>query len=322
MNLDFERIARELMRALRGRRSQPALSRRLGFRTNVAYAWESGRNFPTAATFLYVATRTGCDVRAALEAFYRFAPDWLNAEKDLASPAGVRLLLQDLLAGQPVVEVARAIGRSRFATARWLSGATEPRLPDFLRLIQALTLRVLDFVSVFVDPSVMASIAPAWQRLEAARRIAYEEPFAHAVLRAIELESYQRLNRHEAGFLARQLGITEEEEARYLRLLRDSGQIEHRQRRFRSTGEATVDTRRDPEQAEKLRRFWAQTAIERAGKHAEDVLSFNIFTLAHADLERVRELHRRYFAELRAIAGQSEPAQALLLANVQLVRLA
>ena len=38
--LDFEQIARELLVALRGKRSQTAWSRRLGYKSNVAYAWE------------------------------------------------------------------------------------------------------------------------------------------------------------------------------------------------------------------------------------------------------------------------------------------
>jgi hypothetical protein len=57
--VDFDRIARELMVALRGRRSQVAWSRRLGYRSNVAYAWESGRRSPTGAEMLRAAGRGG-----------------------------------------------------------------------------------------------------------------------------------------------------------------------------------------------------------------------------------------------------------------------
>ena len=48
-SLDFERLSRELLVALRGQRSQVQWSRRLGYRSNVAYAWESGRRWPNAA---------------------------------------------------------------------------------------------------------------------------------------------------------------------------------------------------------------------------------------------------------------------------------
>ena len=40
---DVELLSRDLMRALRGERSQPAFSRGLGFRSNAAYLWEHGR---------------------------------------------------------------------------------------------------------------------------------------------------------------------------------------------------------------------------------------------------------------------------------------
>ena len=38
---DIERVARQLLIALRGKRSQVQWSRRLGYKSNVAYAWES-----------------------------------------------------------------------------------------------------------------------------------------------------------------------------------------------------------------------------------------------------------------------------------------
>ena len=47
--MNFERLAREFVRALRDPRSQAALSRRLKCRSNVIYAWESGSAVPTAA---------------------------------------------------------------------------------------------------------------------------------------------------------------------------------------------------------------------------------------------------------------------------------
>src|SRR5690606_31646705 len=44
----FDQASREPRRAWRGKRSQTALSRRPGFRANVAAKWESGQRMPTA----------------------------------------------------------------------------------------------------------------------------------------------------------------------------------------------------------------------------------------------------------------------------------
>jgi DNA-binding phage protein len=322
IEINFDQVARELLRALRGRRSQRMLSRRLGFRTNVVYTWEAGRTFPTASGFLRLLRHVGVDARATLEAFYRVPPPWLNETADVTAPEAVAALLRHLAADRPTVELAGAAGKSRFAMARILSGAVEPRLPDLLRVVQATTLRLLDFVAVFTDPSGLPALAAAWQRLETSRRLAYEEPMTHAVLRVIELSAYRALSEHRPGFIAENLGISPEAEARYLALLEQSGQLAWQGKRLVPTAVETVDTRRDPSRAAALRLFWTQTALERVGQRDDDVFAYSLGTISLRDLERVRELHRRYFAELRAIVGGSQPAEAVLLANVQLVRLA
>lgn len=321
MAIDFEHLARDFARALRGKRSQPAFSKRVGYRTNVSYMWEAGRSYPTAAVALHAAQRAGVDVRGALTRFYRVAPDWLAQHADPATPSAVCALLEDLRAGRPIVQVASAIGKSRFAVARWFHGDAQPRLPDFFRLLEGITLRLLDFVAAFVDPEQLPSVRAAWRLLETSRRAAYDAPWTHAVLRALELDAYRALPRHQRGWIAARLGITPQEERRCLALLADTAQIHKRRGRWTPAEVSAVDTRRDPEAAARLRRFWAQVGLERASSDPNAVLSFNLGALAVADLERVRELHRRYFSELRDIIASSQPGEQILLANVQLVRL-
>jgi len=314
-------LAREFMRALRGRRSQPQFSRRLGYRTNVAYMWEAGRSAPTTSTALAAAARVGVDVRAALERFYRVAPAWLEACRDPCTPAAVSALLDDLRAGRSIASLARACGRSRFALSRCMSGRTEPRLPDFFALIDVFTRRLLDFLAAFVDPEQLPSARHAWRELEATRRAAYDLPWSQAVLRVLELSDYQALPEHEPGFIARRLDIDRAQEAQSLRLLQQGGQIELRDGRYVPTAEHTVDTRKDPEAARRLRYYWSRVGLARAQADPEAVLSFNLGALSQEDLPRVHELHRRYFAELRELMADSKPAEVVLLANVQLVKL-
>src|SRR5688572_19296046 len=73
--IDYEALSRELARALRGQRSQVAFCRRIGRRSNVAHAWETGRRQPRVSEFLRASGRVGVDVGAALSAFTGvFAP--------------------------------------------------------------------------------------------------------------------------------------------------------------------------------------------------------------------------------------------------------
>jgi len=318
--LDYSRLAAELIRALRGKRSQTALSRRLGYKTNVLYIWEARKGAPTGAGFLQLAQRVGVDVRHALEQFYRKPPPWL-ASHEPTSVQGVAALLDDLRGASTLVDTAGKLRVSRFALARWLRGEAEPRLPDFLELIEVTSLRLLDVVAALVDPLEVPSLAARWQELQAARRAAYQRPWSHAVLRALELRQYQELPAHEPGWLGRILGLDQAEEEACLELLADTGQIELRQKKWRVRQVLTVDTRKDPEAARHLKAWWARVGNERFLAHTEGVFSYNLFGVSNADLERIEALQRAYFRELRSIVAQSEPVENVAVVNLQLFSL-
>lgn len=310
--MEFERIAAELLRALRGRRSQQVLCRRLGSKSNVVHQWERGHSFPTASRALQVAARVGVDVKAAFREFYRTAPRWLD-EHDPATPAGVAAFLEDLRGSTSVVELARYSGKSRFAVARFLAGDAEPRLPDFLRLIEASSLRLLDFIEQLVDPRLLPSVKERWQKLSAARRLAYDEPWSQAVLRALELSSYAALPEHERGWIARRIGISVEEEDQCIERLANSGQIVWSAMRWKIENVMTLDTRRDPDAARRLRAWWLRRGAARveAGQRG---LMYNLLGVSSADLERLRELQKAYLTEVRAIVARSEPVEHVVLA--------
>jgi DNA-binding phage protein len=316
--MEYEQMASEWIRALRGRRSQLAFSRRLGFRTNVVHTWEAQRRWPTASRSLAVAQRAGVDPKAALTRFYRTAPAWLAAHS-AASPELVVRLLTDLRGRATIGDVAQRAGRSRFAVARWLKGEAEPRLPDFLRLIEAMSLRVLDFVAAFVDPKELPSLSGRWEKLEAGRRAAFDLPWSHAVLRVIELESYQRAP-HRAGFIAAQLGISNEEEQKCVEALLTSGQLDWDGSRYR-VGAQFTDTRHYPEAGRRLKIWWTRQALERLERDEDGLFSYNLFAISERDYERLRELHLAYFRELRSIVAASQPAERVVLAHLSLLPL-
>ncbi len=318
--MDYELLSSELIRALRGRRSQTAFSRRLGYRSNVVHSWEAGRAWPTACRFFQAAERSGRKVQAALAIFHRLPGGGVSY--DLRTPEGVALFLDDLRGRTSIVDLAHAAERSRFAVARWLKAESEPRLPDFLRLVECASLRLLDFIACFVDPGALKSVAATWKALEAARRAAYEMPWSHAVLRAIELVEYQALPCHQPGWIAERLGMPRKEEERCIALLLETGQIRKQNGRLLPGKPLTVDTRKDASLSRRVKAWCGQLAVERLEQGADGVFSYNLFSISRADLSRVQELHRAYFRELRRIVADSEPAECVALANVSLFELA
>ena len=321
--MDHETLAKQLIRALRGRRSQVALSRRLKCRSNVIYTWESGRRWPTAAVFFHLATRNGVDVAAGIAQFLGTLPPALEG-RDYSDPATVASLLSHLREGTTLVELARRVGTNRVSLARWLKGEAEPRLPELLRVVDASSLRLLDFLAVFVAPDRLPEAREKWRVLEAQRKVAYSLPWSHAVMRLLETEAYRRLRQHESGFIARRLGISEAEEAECLQALADSELIAKRRKRWVTTQVLTVDTRQNPGAGRALKQHWARVALGRLPAlepRENDLFSYNLFNVSEKDWVRLRELHIAYYQELRRIINASEPAERVALVNVQLMRL-
>ncbi len=318
--MDYPALSCELVRAIRGKQSQVAVSRRLGYRTNVLYAWEAGRDFPTAACFFHYARRRGQDLKKNLEKFFRTLPPELT-DVDLTQRSGVALLLRQLQGDTTIVDLAENTGFSRFAISRWLKGSTEPRLPQFLTLLEATSLRSLDFVACFVNPRELASVWPAYQALEATRAAAHDAPWTQAILRCLELEDYQNLPEHAATWIAKRLGLPTREVEACLRILDLSGQVRWNGSHYVLDRILAVDTRRDAKTTRKLRSFWLQVAQDRLNQQSPGVFSFNVFTVSNEDLDKLRELHANYYQRMRSIISNSKPGQRVVLACQQLLAL-
>jgi len=315
---DAEAVSSELVRALRGDRSQTALSRRLGYSSNVLYTWESGRRWPSASQLFRLIERTG---RAPADAWTGFAVELDGV--DLTTREGVAELLAALRGGARVTDVAQRCGVSRFAASRWLRGQAEPRLPELLLLIEALTLRLADFLAALVDPEALPSARDHWRELGVRRRVAFTHPWSQAVLRELETERYRRSRGRQshAGWLSRRLGIEEERAEAALGALRDAGLIRYAGGRWVTepiavdTSTASIEARRN------LKAHWASVGRERLLRDADGQFSWSVFAVSETDYERIRALHVKYMQSLRQIIDESDPSEVVAVVNVQLFRL-
>jgi DNA-binding phage protein len=317
---DYEVISSELVRALRGRRSQSSCSARLGYRSNIVYRWEARQCWPSAADFLVSCTRLRIDVAQSFAHFYGRPPPWLE-ELGPTSSAAVASFLRDLRGKVPINSLAEATGFSRFSLSRWLKGKAQPNLPEFLRVIDATSHRLLDYIATLTSPEKLPSIGARWLRLQRTRELAYSSPWSHAVLRALELDAYAKRGHREAGFLARALGVDEAHVELALEALAGSGQIENQRGRWVPTNVSNVNTGSDPERARRLKGHWTRVAVERL-EHGEPSLSgYTLFAVSRADLQRLRELQLEYARAMQAIVTRSTPNECVGLYCMHLLDL-
>lgn len=319
--LDYEVIAVELLRALRGPRSRAELSRRLGYRSNVVHRWETRRSWPTAARFLQIHRRLSARGASCFELFFRRAPTWLD-EHAPESPEGVAAFLRELRGKTSIAALAVQSGFSRYQVSRWLAAVTQPSLPEFLCLVEASSRRVLDLIALIADPARLPSIASRWRLLESVRAAGYQKPWSHAVLRALEIEPQPSTSVAQIAELCVRLGVDRDTIMDSLDTLRATGQVTKRRGRFAPQTKAAVNTSRDPELARSLKTAWTSTALRRLEQNAPGNFGYSLFAISRDDLRRLRDLHLEYVRAMQELIASSGPSECVGLYCSQLLDLA
>jgi transcriptional regulator with XRE-family HTH domain len=307
------------VRSVRGDLSQAELSRRFGYRSNIVTRWEAGTAFPGTARFLSLLAHVQPTRPVYVETFFG-RPRPAFEELDPVSREGVAAFLRELRGRTPILSVARDTGFNRYSVSRWLSGQVEPRLPEFLRLVEVLSRRLLDFLACVSDPRQMNSVVAAWRRLELTRALAYDMPLSHAVLRALELDDAG--HQHQKGWLAERLGIGVGDVSKALQALLRTGQVAKVRGRYQLERVITVDTGRDRKRAHALKVAWTRTALDRMQAGAPGQYGYTLFSVSRADLRRLRELHLEYVRAMQYVIAESEPGECVGLFCAQLMDLA
>lgn len=315
----MESASAQFLRALRANRSQIAWARRLGYRGNPITDWERGRNFPTAEEALRVAARGGSDVISAFQEFDPKLPLGLGEDGAFALSDWLRRLC----ASKRVTLLARDMQASRSSVSRWLSGHAKPRLPEFLRLVNAATGRVHDLVAALVPIDSVPALVPLHDAANAAKRLAFDAPWTEAILRVLDTRPPSVVNSSPistAAWIAGVLGLTEAECDSALEHLARAGLVSRDGDRYVPHQTLSVDTRGGKHAVRALKVHWADVATKRAASPLpEDVFGYNVISVSDADLARIRELLANTYREIRSIVAVSEPAERVALVNLHLV---
>jgi hypothetical protein len=220
----------------------------------------------------------------------------------------------------PVAHLAARANVSRFAMARWLAAAAQPRLPDFLRCVDAITGRVPDLVAALVPIESVPSLLARYQRMRAARRLAFDAPWTEAVLRVLETQDYRARTTHDDACVAQRLGVPVDAVRLALARLQAAGVIRFEDGLWCEDRPLTVDTRAARDDLSVLLRHWSAVGYRRvAERRPRDFFSYNVMSSSRADYERIRELLRRTFREIQSIVAASEPTERVALLNLQLL---
>ncbi len=314
--LETASVARQVVRALRGRRSQVWLSRRLGYRSNVVYRWEAGLRAPSAAEVLRLALRVGVDVEAALRTFDPTLADEAAALGSVGDEVHLRGWLAALRRGRRLAEVAQRAGLSTPVVQRLFAGRTTASFEVVLALVDALEDRLVDFVGALVPLAAVPALGPRLLALAAQREQSFRLRWTEAVLAALEVHGADPAPQVEG--IAARLSLGEPLVREILDALVATGGLQRRAGRWAVPAERRVDTTVDRARHQTQARFWAEAALGVEGPAA--ARGYLVLSCAEADLAALFELHRRVHADTVELVARS-PAERVLVVSIQTVAL-
>lgn len=328
----YQQVACELLRAMRGKRSQVALARRLGYRGNPVTDWERGVRHPNAKEALRVAAACRLPIRDAFLELTPLDPPTLSARERASAQAQsrgrewvVHPWLTALRGSLSNTELATRLGVSRYTVSRWCSGDTDIKLHELLYYIDVLTGRVHDWVAALVPIERVPSLLQQFERASAVRNVAVEHPWTEAILRVLETERYRDDPALAHATLAATLGISDDTLRSALDGLVRAAVVSPREDPrgnvfYAALRELSVDTRTHPNAIRTLQQHWLGVALERSKRGEPDWFAYNVFSCSEADLARVRDCLKRGFRQSRSIIAASAPNERTGLVLMQLVQ--
>lgn len=263
--MDLQALKVELLRNIRGKRSQGQVSRRLGFSYNKVSRWENGTSNLPWPDFVRFSKACKINIDVVLRNYFFYEGD----------PGDHAAILRALFGTRQLSEVADTMEVSRNTIARWLSGEAVPDVEDMLRALERFTKQLFPMVAAFGPPEDFPSLKEALVTEAARHRRSFELPELEIIFAALQLDDYRATPRHDDAWFAARLGIALERLCECMDILRQTDSIFLEGNHYSIAKPGFYQHRRGGfELHQGLRTFWMEYGLKRwhAGSRPEDLL--------------------------------------------------
>jgi|GEM_PF-3467194 len=223
--LNFKALIKELLKRLRGERSQEVLNRKFGFTFNQIYRWESGVTKMSWNEF----TQFCHYLDIPLEKITTSLITGLPEEAPISSPN----LIRQLLGNMGIEKFATRYKLSRKAVSKWLSGDSTPNLEQVLFLFHNHAGQLVKWLDKLVGSEHLPSMKQTILRLRIREAVTYKYPEVSLILNYLQTKPFLTQTHYRPGALAKKFGLTVEQEEEIMQGLLQSGTIVPHKESFR-----------------------------------------------------------------------------------------
>ena len=300
---DLAQLSLDILRALRGSRSQTAINRKLGFKSNQLHRWESGQRKIPWSQFVRICTARSVPIERIL----------LNALFFVQPADRADLLCQQMIAGMSRKDAARAAGIGYHSIRRWQIGESEPNLEEVFGLIALIPERLERFV-VRLTATIGVEVPKSLGRrpIDAAA-VLFQFQIAGALTAVLELKTYKELREHSSQWLADQLGAATAEIDECLGALEKAGLVTRAgPNALYRLIDLVIDTSgADPRSRIQLRAYWYERFVaaivsDNLKIGGRSRLSYLLHALSPEAYEQITERLRLFYNDVDFIVRADE----------------
>lgn len=281
MKTNFNKLEKELLRAIRGNRSQNQLNHKLGYNFNRIAKWESGAQKIPWSNFVDLCLTCRVGLPAALKRTFLIKRHEIKNEQKV-----VKLIIGD----SPLEDIAKNLKTSKYSISSLFTGKTSPKLNTILQLINSKSEGLLyAFISELVDTKDIASIKHLRDSFETEINFFSKNPIAMGITHAMLTNGYKNLKKHKIGFIASLLNISVKEEQFLIKKLEENQIIINKNGKYilnEESGLFFIDTEGAI--------YWSEQCVERLkdrNKRSKyDIFHFQMSPTSSEAFLKVREL--------------------------------
>lgn len=310
IEVDFSLVSRQIIKTIRGAKSQAWVNQRLGAGSNLVHRWENDHAKTSWDDFLKFCSVFKIDVAQSLLSYFRYDGD----TSDMPS------FFSHLFSTKKLKDIEASTGISATKLRRLKAGKTITNLSDFLEIIFGLDKQ--DSLAFMYDLTKNKSI-PALDEINKQReRVAnayLKNPHFGLILVCLTMPSYKSLSFHQDSFLSKISGVPIKEVNDILKFSLENGLVEKNGKLFK-IGDFRISDRGNPKDMIATRKFWIKRAIDKIDTRSKhDAFGSIVFSTSQKARKDIIALYLRFFEDLKKIVDTDKAKDRLpIVLNFQM----
>lgn len=212
--INFKNVIKELLKALRGRRSQEALNRSFGFSFNQVSRWERGVTKIDWPEFVHFCELCHIPLRKKMLEIFK-APLALFVEEN-QDPLISQNVVHALMGNLAIDKFSKRYQLPRKSVSKWLSGQAHPSLEQIFFMLHYHSGQLIKLLDCLAGAENIPSLQGVIAKLKIREEITYRYPEVSLILNTIHTKTFKAKTECPEGYFAKKFGLTSAEEKEIL----------------------------------------------------------------------------------------------------------